>query len=68
MKTMFEIPETYATKIFLNANNGISISQFSGSDTDDLIVISTKKQARDIISAIRELLKSASFEPEDDEQ
>lgn len=61
------LPEEYETEVFINSNGGIAITQ-KGSVGDDIICISSRDRANQLIRALREVLKYADFIPDSEKE
>jgi len=53
----------YECRIFINANGGITIIQ-PAQDHDDMVVIASKNRVNQLIKALQEFKKIATFEPD----
>jgi hypothetical protein len=64
MQTSFEFQPEYATKLFINANGGITITQ---EEDGTMVVISSKKRAMELARVIRHLASLATWEPKQED-
>jgi hypothetical protein len=67
MRTKIKLDAEYECKIFINGRGGITIMQPNPSH-DDMVVFSTRNRVNEIIRALQELKKYATFEPEEEEE
>lgn len=70
MKTFEFLPES-ETRIFINGNSGITVTQWGANGYHQLVAFGSKSRAVEVANAILELAEQASFkvdeETEDDE-
>lgn len=66
MQTSFSYQADHATKLFLNANGGITIEQERFDETV-ILSIGSKKRALEVARAIRNLAALATWEADEDE-
>lgn len=66
--TSFTFPADHETKVFLNGNGGISITQDDYSNESSIVVIGSKKRAIEIVKAVRSLAMIARWEADDYDQ